>query len=106
VSLLPFQGTPSGIVVSAFCDGEGDAHSSAVQPVMTAIGRQPPLAGKPRAHPARASIVTGGRQPKIAELHHQIVQIACRSDRGSQRANWPGRSVSRGTSRYILPMCR
>jgi hypothetical protein len=30
------QGTPCGIVVSAFCGGEGDALSSAVQPVMTA----------------------------------------------------------------------
>ena len=30
------QGTPCGILVSAFCGGEGDAHPSAVQPVMTA----------------------------------------------------------------------
>src|SRR5262249_10453826 len=30
------QGTPGGIVVAAFAGGEGDAHSSAVQPVTRA----------------------------------------------------------------------
>ena len=30
------QGTPSGMVVSAVCGGDPDAHSSAVQPVTIA----------------------------------------------------------------------